>query len=76
MIVAPGDLRERAIEDRLRALLERRHEGQPILAELGQLKDAFDVDLDTDTVSCPNEQTAKIRWTKDGSGAAQFGVFM
>jgi hypothetical protein len=36
-------------------------------------KDAFDVDLDTDTVTCPNGKTAEIRRNKDGSGAAQFG---
>jgi len=36
-------------------------------------KNAFDVDLDTDTVTCPNGQTAPIRRNKDGSGAAQFG---
>ena len=36
-------------------------------------KDSFDVDLDTDTVSCPNGQTAQIRRNNDGSGAAQFG---
>ena len=42
--VAPGDLGERAIEHRLGALLERRHERQPILAELRQLQHAVDVD--------------------------------
>ena len=36
-------------------------------------KDAFDVDLDTDTVTCPNGQTAKIRRDKDGDGTARFG---
>jgi hypothetical protein len=36
-------------------------------------KDAFDVDLDTDTVTCPNGKTAPIRRNKDGAGAAQFG---
>jgi hypothetical protein len=36
-------------------------------------KDAFDVDLDADTVTCPNQKTAPIRRNKDGSGAAQFG---
>lgn len=36
-------------------------------------KDAFDVDLDTGTVTCPNKKTAPIRRNKDGSGAAQFG---
>jgi hypothetical protein len=36
-------------------------------------KDAFNVDLDSDTVTCPNGKTAEIRRNKDGSGAAQFG---
>jgi DDE family transposase/transposase-like protein DUF772 len=36
-------------------------------------KDAFTVDLDSDTVTCPNGKTAEIRRNKDGSGAAQFG---
>jgi hypothetical protein len=36
-------------------------------------KDAFDVDLDTDTVTCPTGKTAPIHRTKDGSGVAQFG---
>ena len=36
-------------------------------------KDAFDVDLDTDTVSCPAGQTAPIRRGKNGSGIAEFG---
>ena len=42
--VALRDFGERAIEHRFRALLERRHERQAILAELGQLQHAFDVD--------------------------------
>lgn len=37
-------------------------------------KDAFEVDLDSDTVTCPNGQTARIQRNKDGSGAAQFGT--
>jgi hypothetical protein len=36
-------------------------------------KDAFDVDLDTDTVTCPAGQQTPIRRNKDGSGVAQFG---
>ena len=36
-------------------------------------KDAFDVDLDTDTVSCPAGQTTPIRRGRDGGGTASFG---
>lgn len=46
---------------------------QPTAADGLFTKDAFNVDLDTDTVSCPNGQTADIRRNKDGSRAAQFG---
>lgn len=35
-------------------------------------KDDFDVDLDGDTVCCPNGNTVQIRRNKDGSGAARF----
>lgn len=33
----------------------------------------FDVDLETDTVTCPNEVTVPIRWTKRSGGTARFG---
>jgi hypothetical protein len=36
-------------------------------------KDRFTVDLDDDTVTCPNEVTVTIRRGKDGTGTAHFG---
>jgi Transposase DDE domain len=36
-------------------------------------KDAFDVDLDADTVCCPAGQTTPIRRGKNGTGIAEFG---
>ncbi len=36
-------------------------------------KDQFDVDLDSDTVTCPNEQIAPIRRGSHGDGVAFFG---
>ncbi|HEV2782931.1 MAG TPA: IS1182 family transposase [Actinophytocola sp.] len=36
-------------------------------------KDRFDVDLDTDTVTCPNGATAPIRRNNGGDGIAYFG---
>ena len=36
-------------------------------------KDAFDIDLDNDTVTCPNQQVAPIRRNSDGDGTANFG---
>lgn len=36
-------------------------------------KDRFVVDLDDDTVTCPNEVTVTIRRGKDGAGTAHFG---
>jgi hypothetical protein len=36
-------------------------------------KDQFAVDLDADTVTCPNNQTAPIRRGRDGGGSAAFG---
>lgn len=36
-------------------------------------KDRFDVDLDDDTVSCPNGVTVNIRRGRDGGGMAYFG---
>src|SRR3954464_2485064 len=44
VVIALRHLGERAIEHRLRTLLERRDERQPILAELRELQDPFDVD--------------------------------
>lgn len=35
-------------------------------------KDDFDIDLDADTVTCPNQQVAPIRRQNDGSGVARF----
>ncbi len=37
-------------------------------------KDAFDIDLDNDTVTCPNQQVAPIRRNRDGDGTASFGT--
>lgn len=35
-------------------------------------KDAFGIDLDTDTVTCPNGAVAPIRRGRDGAGIAEF----
>jgi hypothetical protein len=54
--------------------IESKCKTQPSTAAGGLFtKDAFDVDLDTDIVTCPNKKTAKIQQNKDGSGTAQFG---
>ncbi|WP_211370949.1 transposase, partial [Nonomuraea turkmeniaca] len=37
-------------------------------------KDCFTVDLEAEHVRCPNQQTARIRWHRDGSGVAAFGA--
>ena len=37
-------------------------------------KDAFDIDLNNDTVTCPNQQVAPIRRNSDGDGTANFGA--
>ena len=37
-------------------------------------KDAFDIDLENETVTCPNNQLVQIRRSKDGSGLASFGI--
>ena len=36
-------------------------------------KDAFDIDLDNDTVTCPNQVITPIRRNSDGDGTANFG---
>ena len=36
-------------------------------------KDAFDIDLNNDTVTCPNTVVAPIRRNRDGDGTANFG---
>ena len=36
-------------------------------------KDQFDVDLDTESVTCPAGRSAPIRRGRDGAGAASFG---
>jgi hypothetical protein len=47
---------------------------QPPSAPAGRFaKDQFDIDLERDTVSCPNGQNTKIRRGKDGDGTAYFG---
>jgi len=37
-------------------------------------KDAFGIDLDTDTVTCPNQTTVSIRRNRCGDGTADFGA--
>jgi hypothetical protein len=37
-------------------------------------KDRFDINLDDDTVTCPNAVTVKIRRGRDGGGMAYFGA--
>ena len=47
---------------------------QPASAPGGRFtKDAFDIDLDAGTVSCPGEHTTPIRPAKTGGGTAVFG---
>lgn len=47
---------------------------QPPTAAGGMFtKDAFEVDLKADTVTCPNQVTAPIRRDKHGDGSASFG---
>ncbi|MGI9017565.1 MAG: IS1182 family transposase, partial [Euzebya sp.] len=47
---------------------------QPASAPGGRFsKDRFDIDLDADTITCPNQVTAPIRRGADGSGTASFG---
>jgi hypothetical protein len=36
-------------------------------------KDAFDIDLEADTVTCPNRVVVPIRRNRDGDGTANFG---
>jgi len=47
---------------------------QPPNAPAGRFaKDQFDIDLERDTVTCPNGQSTTIRRGKDGEGTAYFG---
>jgi hypothetical protein len=47
---------------------------QPPTAPAGRFsKDQFDIDLDRDTVTCPNGNTTTIRRDSDGDGIANFG---
>ena len=47
---------------------------QPPTAPAGRFaKDEFDVNLDADTVTCPNGETTTIRRGVDGDGIAYFG---
>jgi len=47
---------------------------QPPTAPAGRFaKDQFDIDLDRDTVTCPNGNTTTIRRDCDGDGIASFG---
>jgi DDE family transposase/transposase-like protein DUF772 len=46
---------------------------QPSKAPGGRFtKDDFDVDLETDTVTCPNQVTVPVVWTKRSGGTARF----
>lgn len=46
---------------------------QPSAAAGGKFtKDDFDVDLETDTVTCPNGVTVPVSWTKRSGGTARF----
>jgi hypothetical protein len=46
---------------------------QPVAAGGLFAKDRFDIDLDTDTVTCPAGRTTPIRRGTDGTGTASFG---
>ena len=46
---------------------------QPVAAGGMFAKDRFDIDLDQDTVTCPDGHTAPIRRGADGAGTASFG---
>jgi hypothetical protein len=47
---------------------------QPPVAVGGRFaKDRFDIDLEADTVTCPNAVTVTIRRNRDGAGIASFG---
>jgi Transposase DDE domain/Transposase domain (DUF772) len=62
------------LDDLAEAGVESRCKTQPPTAAGGMFtKDAFDVDLDADTVTCPNQVTAPIRRDKHGDGSASFG---
>jgi hypothetical protein len=54
--------------------IDSRCKTQPPTAAGGVFtKDRFDIDLETDTVTCPNGTTATIRRDKRGDGTAYFG---
>gem|GEM_PF-3469881 len=58
----------------LRAELRAKAKTQPPTNTGGRFTmDAFDIDLDNDTVTCPNQQVAPIRRNSDGDGTANFG---
>jgi hypothetical protein len=62
------------LDDLAEAGVESKCKTQPPTAAGGMFtKDAFDVDLDADTVTCPNLVTAPIRRDKHGDGSASFG---
>ena len=46
---------------------------QPVAAGGMFAKDRFDIDLDSDTVTCPAGHTAPIRRSSNGAGTASFG---
>ena len=65
-----GEFQDRLAE----AGIESKCKTQPPSAAGGLFtKDAFDVDLDADTVTCPAGQTTPIRRGKNGAGIAEFG---
>jgi len=54
--------------------IESRCKTQPPVAPGGMFtKDRFVVDLEVDTVTCPNRVTVTIRRSRDGDGTANFG---
>jgi hypothetical protein len=55
--------------------IEARVKTQPATNAGGRFtKDAFDIDLDSDTVTCPNGVVAPIRRDSAGDGTASFGT--
>lgn len=55
--------------------IDSRCKTQPPVAPEGRFaKDRFDVDLDDDTVTCPNDVTVTIRRGGDGGGIAYFAA--
>ncbi len=65
-----GELLERLAAARVDANIKV----QPPVAAGGKFtKDDFAIDLETDTVTCPNGVTVPVGWTKRSGGTARFG---